>query len=75
MDTFSLEYEAEVEKGSLLLQVENSQEQVIWQKRVTEGESTDEEFELEVGKSGAYTIAVVGNGAGGRYELAWKRAD
>lgn len=74
-DTFSLEYEAEVEKGSLTLQVENPQDEVIWEKAVAEGESAGEEIELAAGESGAYTIAVVGDGAGGSYELAWTQAD
>ena len=74
-DTFSLEYDASLEKGSLLLQVENSQGEVIWEKTVAEGESAGEEMELTAGESGTYTIAVVGDDAGGEYELAWEQAE
>ena len=74
-DTFSLEVEAEVNKGSLSLQVENPQVDVIWEKTITEGESADETITLAAGESGAYTIAIVGDGAGGRYELTWEQVD
>lgn len=48
---------------------------MIWEKTVAEGESAGDEIELEAGESGTYTIAVVGDGAGGEYELAWEQAD
>ena len=74
-DTFSLEYDAKLEKGSLLLQVENPQGEVIWERTVAEGESAGEVIELTAGESGTYTIAVVGDGAGGEYELAWEQVE
>jgi len=73
--TFSLEYEAKIDRGSLLLQVENSQDEVIWEQTVAEGESAGEEIEVTAGESGIHTIAVVGDGAGGEYELAWGQAE
>lgn len=73
-DTLSLEYEADLVIGTLLLQVENPESEVIWEKTVTEGEDVGEEIELSADESGTYTIAVVGDGAGGEYELAWDQA-
>lgn len=70
-DTLSLTYKADVEKGALILQVENPDDEVIWQRDLEESDSVDDQVELIAGVSGTYTIRVEGEGAGGNYELAW----
>ena len=70
-DTLSLTYKADLEKGALILQVENPADEVIWQRDLEEGDSVEDQVELEAGASGTYTIRVKGEGAGGSYELAW----
>lgn len=54
--------------------MENPHDEVIWEKTVAEGESIGDEIELEAGEGGVYTIIVVGDSAGGEYELAWEQA-
>lgn len=74
-DTLSLDYEAEVEKGTLALQVEDSKDAVIWEKVVAAGEKATDEVEMVVEESGTYTIVVAGDDAGGRYQLAWDQIE
>lgn len=74
-DSLVLEYEAEIEKGSLTLQVESPEDEVIWERTLTEGEDAADQIELNASENGTYTIAVTGDGAGGSYELAWNQVE
>lgn len=74
-DSLVLEYEAEIEKGSLTLKVESPEDEVIWETTLTEGEDAADQIEVNASENGTYTIAVIGDGAGGSYELAWDQVE
>lgn len=74
-NTLTLDYEAEVEKGSLTLQIENPEDEVVWERQLQAGDSVNDQEELVAPESGTYTILIVGDGAGGSYELSWEEAE
>jgi hypothetical protein len=70
-DALSLKYEADVEKGLLILQVENPDDEVVWERELEEGDSVGDDVQLNAAQDGTYIIIVQSDGAGGNYSLAW----
>jgi hypothetical protein len=74
-DRLTLAYEVTLDKGSLTLQVQNPQDEAMWQVELEEGADVDDEVVLDAGESGTYTIVVLGDGAGGNYDLSWEQSE
>ena len=78
VDTFSvdagqtlvLEYETEVEKGSLTIQVENPDDEVLWDTSFDEGDADTVRVDLE--QDGRYAIVLIGEDTGGSWDLEWE---
>jgi hypothetical protein len=70
-DTLCLEYDAEVDKGSLRLEVEDPFGQIIWCTSLCEdcGESNA----LPVEEGGCYTVLVWGEETAGSFDLSWAK--
>lgn len=74
-EVLTLNYLVQVEKGALTVQIENPQEEVVWEWSGSAGDTVDDQVAIRAEEAGEYTIAVVGDGAGGRYELSWTTDD
>ena len=63
-------YEVDLDKGTILIEWQDPQGEVIWQKNLDASDQGDEE--IEVISPGTYTIFIQGKGAGGRFDVSWQ---
>jgi hypothetical protein len=70
-DTLCLEYEDEVDRGNLRLEVEDPFGQTIWCESLCENCCQSEA--LPVDEPGCYTILVWGEETAGSFDLAWAK--
>lgn len=68
-ETVTLDYEADVERGSLTIRIEDPDDRQIWVESMDEDDEGAFEFTAE--KSGIYTMIVVGNETRGSFEIEW----
>lgn len=67
-----LDFAAQLHKGGLTLQVVSPEEAVIWELEVMEGETKADSLEIVALDGGRYSIVVIGDRAGGSYQLEWQ---
>jgi hypothetical protein len=67
--TLNLKYDVQVNKGTLDLQVEDPDNQVIWQRTLQVDQSDTVHISLE--KTGHYSLLINGRGTGGSWDLKW----
>ena len=63
-------YEVDLDKGTILIEWQDPQGDVIWQKNLDASDQGDEK--IEVISPGTYTIFIQGKGAGGRFDVSWQ---
>lgn len=68
--TLVLEYETEVEKGSLTIQVENPDDEVLWDAAFDEGGA--DSVRVALNQDGRHAIVLVGEDTGGSWDLEWE---
>jgi len=69
-EALTLEYTAEVDKGSLIIEVQDPDDEVLWD--VTLRENAAEIIELRLDQDGRHAIVVRGDDAGGSFVLSWE---
>lgn len=69
--TLILDYAIRLNKGSLHVTVSDPDGTVLWEQQFTQDAS--DSLELPVRQAGRHHIIIRGDGAGGSYELKWKR--
>lgn len=67
---FSFYYEATVIKGSLIIEWQDPNGGVVWQKNLVESDRGKDEIVIEF--PGRYTIVIQGKGASGNFDVSWK---
>jgi hypothetical protein len=68
--TLILDYETEVEKGSLTVQVEDPDEEVLWETAFDEGGA--DTVRVDLNQDGRYAIVLIGEDADGSWDLEWE---
>jgi hypothetical protein len=68
--TIDIQYKAELTKGHVIFQLLDPDGEVVWEKSV--GEDISEQVTLNAEKTGRYRVNVVGEKAGGSYEITWE---
>ena len=68
--TIAFEYVVTVNKGSLLIEWQDPDGEVVWQKSLVESEQGEDEILAET--SGDYAVVIQGKNAGGYFELSWE---
>lgn len=69
-ETISFDYQAAVDKGSLVMEWQDPNGEVLWRKDIVESESGSEDIAIH--SPGRYTIVIQGKGAGGNFDVSWK---
>jgi len=72
-ETFILSYDVVVEDGSLTLEWENPDEDLIWKETFLENDQGTFEFTSET--DGRYRLIVVGDETRGEFNFSWEIAD
>jgi hypothetical protein len=68
--TINLDYEATVERGTLILLVEDPQGEPVWQVELTDDDS--DSVEIMAPESGRYVARIEGQDTGGSFDLQWE---
>lgn len=68
-ETLVLNYDAQVTKGTLTLEVQNPDQDIVWDTRLQE--TVNNSVELQAQQSGNYLIMIEGDDTGGGLELSW----
>jgi hypothetical protein len=68
--TISFDYQAAVDKGSLVIEWQDPNGEVLWRKDIVESESGSEDIAIH--SPGRYTIVIQGKGAGGNFDISWQ---
>ena len=68
--TISFTYHAVLDKGSLVIEWQDPQGQVIWNKSLVESDHGGDE--IEILSPGKYTIIIQGKGVGGSFDVSWQ---
>lgn len=68
--TLVLDYDVEVDNGTLGITVSDPENQALWD--VSLHERARDAVHLDLDEGGSYTIRVEGDGAGGSFDLAWE---
>lgn len=68
--TLVLQYETDVEKGSLTIQVENPDDEVLWDAAFDEGDA--DAVTVDLNQDGRYAIVLTGEDTGGSWDLEWE---
>ena len=69
-ETITLDYQAQVDKGSLTLILEDPNGDIAWQIPLEDG--LDDRAEVKVSQTGKYRIAVSAENAGGSFTVQWE---
>jgi hypothetical protein len=64
------EYTVTVDKGSLLIEWQDPEGEVVWRKSLQESERGEDGFTVE--STGTYRIMIQGKNSGGSFDVAWK---
>lgn len=72
-ETLTLTYDVEVKKGSLTLQFEDSDREIVWAETFLE--SAEDVYSYTAETSGRYTLTVIGDQTGGGFDLSWEITD
>jgi hypothetical protein len=67
--TISIDYEATVNEGILIIKWQDPNGAVIWQKNLAESESGSENIDIK--SPGRHTIAIQGKKASGNFSVSW----
>ena len=67
--TLDLEYNAQVDKGMLSIQVVNPGDEVVWEASLKEDQAETTQVSLD--HSGRYAIRITGEETGGSWDLKW----
>ena len=68
-ETLNLGYDVQVDKGMLTLQVENPDDDVVWEVALESDEAESVEVNLE--QDGRYALRITGEDTSGGWDLAW----
>ena len=68
--TLILEYEVDVDKGDLSIEVKHPEAGALWD--VVLQEDAEDTVELALEWAGPYTITIEGDNAGGSFDLSWE---
>ena len=68
--TISFTYQAVLDKGGLVIEWQDPQGQVIWNKNLVESDQGGDE--IEILSPGKYTIIIQGKGVGGSFDVSWQ---
>ena len=68
--TLTLDYDIGIGKGSLIIEVEDSIGNEIWE--LQSNEDTEDTVELLLEEEGLYAIKIRGDNAGGYYDIRWE---
>jgi hypothetical protein len=69
-ESFQLHYEATLGKGSVLIELQDPNGEVVWQKSLQEHTQGSETIAAEI--TGNYTIIVQAKDAGGSFDVSWE---
>jgi hypothetical protein len=69
-ETISFTYQAVLDKGSLMIEWQDPNGVVMWQKNLVESDQGAEEIEIK--SSGEYVIITQGKGAAGNFDVSWQ---
>lgn len=64
------EYRVTVNKGSLLIEWQDPEGEVVWRKSLQDSESGEDDF--TAGSTGTYRIIIQGKSTGGDFDVTWK---
>jgi len=64
------EYSVTVNKGSLLIEWQDPEGEVVWRKSLQDSESGEDDF--TAGSTGTYRIIIQGRSTGGDFDVTWK---
>ena len=64
------EYRVTVNKGSLLIEWQDPEGEVVWRKNLQDSESGEDDF--IAGSTGTYRIIIQGKSTGGDFDVTWK---
>jgi hypothetical protein len=67
--TIAFDYDATLTKGSLIIEWQDPEGEVVWRKNLVESDSGVENITVE--SSGEYTVVVQGLDAGGSFDVSW----
>lgn len=67
--TLVLDYEVQVEKGTLYVVLENPDDEVVWKMSLQEDNAGTPQISLE--QDGRYTLRLRGEDTGGGWDLTW----
>lgn len=65
-----LEYTAEVHEGSLDMQIEGTEQQVLWGNYLEQ--SAEDEIEIYLEEPGMYQVIIKGNDTEGSFRITWQ---
>jgi hypothetical protein len=65
------DYQATVDKGSLLIEWQDPNGEIVWQENLSESERGNVEIGIET--SGKYTIIIQGKNAAGNFDVSWMK--
>ena len=65
-----MDYEVELERGSLSIQIETADGKLVWEKNLDE--SAHDQVEISVEQPGSYAVYVKGSGARGSFDVEWE---
>ena len=68
--TISFNYQAVLDKGSLVIEWQNPQGEVVWRKDMNGSAAGDEKIVVE--DPGEYSVFIQGKGAGGSFDVSWQ---
>ena len=64
-----LEYVTEIEKGAIVIHVEDPDQQIIWEAFLQK--NAEGTIQLSLREEGIYRIIVIGNNSGGSFHVSW----
>jgi hypothetical protein len=67
--TLILDYDAQVDKGALSIQVENPADKLVWEAQLQEAQSDSVQILLD--QTGRYVLRIAGENASGSWDLQW----
>ena len=65
------DYQATVDKGSLLIEWQDPNGEIVWQENLSESDRGNVEIGIET--SGKYTIIIQGKNAAGNFDVSWMK--
>lgn len=68
--TILFTYEVVLDAGSLVIEWQDPQGEVVWRKNLLEGDHGDDEIEID--SPGRFTIFIQGSGVRGNFDVSWQ---